>query len=58
MSIPIPKQEIDLLVKKDGKWRFCIDFKKLNNQTVTIPAFIPRIQDLKQVESILKYWIC
>lgn len=35
-----------LVKKKDGTWRVCIDFRKLNERTITIPANIPRIEDL------------
>ena len=34
-----------LVCKKDGSLRFCIDLKKLNNQTIKDAQSLPRIKD-------------
>ena len=35
-----------LVCKKDGSLRFCIDLRKLNNQTIKDAQSLPRIEDL------------
>ena len=32
--------------KKDGTWRFCVDFRNLNAVTVRDSFLLPRIDDL------------
>ena len=34
-----------LVCKKDGSLRFCIDLRKLNNQTIMDAQSLPRIED-------------
>ena len=37
---------IVLVRKKDGTWRFCIDFRKLNDVTVKDAFPLPQVADL------------
>lgn len=39
-------QEVVLVMKKTGDWRFCIDFRRLNDFTVSDEFPLPRISDL------------
>lgn len=39
-------QEVVLVKKKSGEWRFCIDFRKLNQHLIFDNYPLPRIQDL------------
>ena len=36
---------IVLVPKKNGEWRFCVDYRKLNAQTVKCPYPLPRIDE-------------
>lgn len=55
-----------LIRKKDGSWRLCIDFRKLNIVTLKVAALLPRVEDIveevarKKVFSVLDlasgYW--
>ncbi len=35
-----------LVRKKDGGWRFCIDFRKLNLQTKAVAFTLPNVEDV------------
>ena len=45
-----------LVRKKDGSLRFCIDYRKLNNQTVKDAYYLPRIEETIDTLSGSKYF--
>ena len=45
-----------MVPKKDGKKRFCIDYRKLNGGTVTENWPLPRIEDILDRLSGSKYF--
>lgn len=49
--------EVVLIRKKDGPWRFCIDYRMLNLYTVSDPFPLPRISDLLHSIRKSKYFI-
>lgn len=49
--------EVVLVRKKDGPWRFCIDFRLLNLYTISDPFPLPRISDLLHSVRNSKYFI-
>lgn len=49
--------EVVLVKKKDGKWRFCIDYRRLNDVTISDEFPLPRIQDLIRNIQDSKYFI-
>lgn len=49
--------EVVLIKKKDGPWRFCIDFRLLNLYTISDPFPLPRISDLLHSIRKSKYFI-
>ena len=50
-------QEVVLVKKKTGDWRFCIDFRKLNDVTIDDEYPLPRIQDLLRSVRDSKYFV-
>jgi hypothetical protein len=38
--------EVTLAAKKDGTWRLCIDYRRLNSLTVKDGTTLPHIDDL------------
>ena len=48
---------IVVAVKKNGKLRMCVDYRKLNTVTKKDVYVIPRIQDILDNLSGSKYWI-
>ena len=42
--------------KKPGKWRFCVDFRKLNKKVVNLPYPLPRIDDCLNMLAGKKYF--
>jgi hypothetical protein len=50
-------QEIVLVKKKDGAWRFCIDYRLLNKHTILDKHPLPRIQDLLRSIKGSKFFI-
>lgn len=49
--------EIVLVLKKTGDWRFCVDFRPLNKQTVTDAYPMPRIGDLVNAVKTSRYFV-
>lgn len=49
--------EVVLVKKKDGPWRFCIDFRMLNLYTISDPFPLPRISDLLHSIRKSRYFI-
>ena len=45
-----------LVKKKDGSWRFCADYRKLNEQTVSDCYQLPRIEDILDSLGNSKYF--
>jgi hypothetical protein len=48
---------IVLAKKKDGTWRFCIDYRGLNSTTIRDAYPLPRIDDALDALSGAKYFI-
>lgn len=49
--------EVVLVKKKTGDWRFCIDFRRLNDMTIADEHPLPRIQDLVRSIRNSKYFV-
>ena len=47
---------IVLVQKKDGTWRFCVDYRKLNDVTIKDAFSIPQINDLIDTLSGQQYF--
>lgn len=47
---------IILIKKPDNSWRFCIDFRKLNNVTIKEPSHLPSVEDILDDVSNSKYF--
>ena len=47
---------IVLVQKKDGTWRFCVDYRKLNDVTIKVAFPIPQINDLIDTLSGQQYF--
>jgi hypothetical protein len=55
--LPSPWAALVVLVrKKDGSWRFCVDYRKLNAITVQNAFSLPRIDDVLNALSGAKYF--
>lgn len=46
-----------LVKKKTGEWRFCIDFRRLNDHTIPDQHPLPRIQDLLRAVRNSRYFV-
>lgn len=49
-------QEVVLVKKKTGDWRFCVDYRKINDITIPDEHPLPRIQDLVRSVRNSKYF--
>ncbi|GKT22461.1 Transposon Tf2-9 polyprotein [Aduncisulcus paluster] len=47
---------IVMVKKKDGSWRLCVDFRELNKITLPLQYPLPRIRDLLDVLTGVKYF--
>ena len=50
-------QEVVLVLKKTGDWRFCIDYRALNKQTIKDKYPLPRISDLIHAVKQSRYFV-
>lgn len=56
-SVSPHAQEVVLVKKKTGDWRFCVDYRDLNKATITDEFPFPRIQDLIRSVRDSKYFV-
>ena len=55
-TIRVSKSPVVLIRKADGKWRFCIDFRKLNSITKKDVHPLPRVNDMLNTLQGAKYF--